>query len=235
MRRLILCLVVAALVTDWPVSGAQPQMSPVERKKVHDRQFSGQGGDIQQRLGWSDGDIEYPTYESMIGHDGFRSVDSMSETLACNSHVIVIGRLMSSVSEATELGTTVYTTWTVEASEVLKSPVANAVTAGTRVDVLVNGGSVLVGTRRVTVTNPLIPALRLDRKFLMFLSRIEQTGAFRGYFVDVTDEYLVGSVERSAPDLTKTKTITFLKSLRGMIPSTFRAGSGCVPGAFLRR
>lgn len=204
----------------------QSQLSASERKKIHSGYFSGQHGEIDRQLAATVGDVEFETYQGSEPPNYAATAKEIAEIHGCGADAIVIAIPKASSSEASQFGQTVFTTWEMQVDDILKLPRTQKLQWRARISVLLNGGTVNVGTRKVTVKNPDFPRLTIGKPYLLFLRLVPKTGAYLPWFLlDVSGERLANVRPGAFPALEKVPTDEFLSLLRSdVIPTMLSTG-----------
>lgn len=222
------CALLVVMLATAATAFAQGGLPAQERKKIHDQQFSGIGGEIDRQLAATNRDVTFDAYEPGWGEPSNGALRPLLDLYACNANAVIIGTSKASTSEATASGTTVYTTWTVQAEDVLKFPIAAQLQWGSTIEVLANGGSIVrPGGRRVTVKSRELPdGLDSAHRYLMFLRLIPETGAYRLTTIFTVDgEFAKSHPAGRYPTAEKVRSDDLLMATRNMVSEVLIAGN----------
>lgn len=98
--------------------------------------------------------------------------------LGCKSDAVIIGNVKSKSSQLTEDGTNIFTEYEVTIEEVLKNN-AGTLEPHNTVTVVRGGGAVSVNGHIIRVTYAASLPLKVQGRYLLFLSYIPETGAYK--------------------------------------------------------
>jgi len=222
---LVFMVVAASAVAPQSQRG---QMTAAERSKRHDQIYSkGNKDQIDLMLARSVGDLQMPDYQT--GPELYDpDPDGMLAALACNANAILVGSLRSSEVRLSADRGTIYTSWKIENLDTLKASALQSTPFRSTVEVLAQGGSIVRAGRKVTMPNMRLKGLSDDRRYLLFLILVPDTGAFRfwhGFDITTTKVGLV-SARSLYPNLEQMTSETLLLKLRAAIPPQLGA-PGC--------
>ena len=226
--------VLAMVLALWPagVGATQKPLSAAERKQIHDRLFSGMHGDIDRQLAGTKGDVVLEPYPTHRPEGALRSLKEVVDLYTCNAHAILVGFPTSSRSEEASSGTTIYTTWTIRAEDVLKIPYGRQLPQRSTVEALSNGGTVTrMDGRKITVPSLELPeGLHGTHRYLLFLRLVPETGSFRlNAAFGIDGELALSHPKGTYPNVEKARSEDLVTATRDAVPEAL-AWEGCVKG-----
>jgi hypothetical protein len=182
---LIVAITVLLCITAFSAEAQAPQPTANNTEKVHSQIFHGdQVPSIPESLSKLTGDI---TVTSNADHDGLLAFGinvppyppEWLVDLACDADAVVIATRVKGVSHMTADNMFIYSDWTMHIHTVLqdtpKAPIGNSET----IVVVRPGGKVDINGRTVNGVAWDFPEFQPDTEYLLFLTYIPQTGAFK--------------------------------------------------------
>jgi hypothetical protein len=166
-------------------AGSDLQSRADKNEKVHNRIFQSFAvGTIPDILAKTTGDITYSTGDDME-EGSVRDLDtplyppSRLVELACATDAVVLATPVAGVSHLTADKTAIYSDWTMHVDEILQDSPKAPIVGSETISIVRPGGKLIIGGRTVTVKAVNFPEFRPDGKYLLFLTYIPETGAFK--------------------------------------------------------
>lgn len=175
MKKLVLTLTVLVLgLATWALQIGERSAKSKSKGKVFQVGIPGQ---ISERLAHTRGEVFLRTLQAppmMIE----LPLNANLENLACHSDLIVLGRVDTGTSYATDDDGYIFTEWKFLVEEVLKNDALNPIRTGLTITVSRPGGLLRIKGRQVYAISPDFPQFRREERLLLYLTRLESEGEY---------------------------------------------------------
>ena len=120
-----------------------------------------------------------PTWDDVSSHTDLITLDSYLHGLVCNADAVVMGTVDSKSSQLTSDGTFIFTDYELRIADVLKNNPSAYISDQSIVTVTRPGGTIRLNGKVVGVQESKYRRLERQKKYLLFLSYIPSTGAYK--------------------------------------------------------